>query len=588
MTDKKTKPRTALQQRLELRTRTIDLGGPTPKRIFDQVSIVAIVLDTGLRVVRFNRAAERLFGLKYVDVLGRAYDECLDPLTDVNTDHSFQRTIALGIPTEVDEVPIQNADGEQFYFSFVIDPILNDDAQMAGIAITGADVTERVNLRQRISDQNEDLIALQHVSNALRTTMDLDRAFFIIASALTSEEGGNYDHAMIFTVDQDRENLIGQICVDSIGLRDVWGIWRGMMANDAPFQKELEAAQPVLAKRWGELSKIVKNVRVPLTDTSSILTHAIRTGDTVTHETMDSENLKIHKSIAEHFKLQNFAAAPLLADKEAIGVIVVDSSSRPRSFAPERLTLLEMFANQAALAINNGIIFKNVLDRAQRDSLTRLYNHGHFQESLRLEFEKAERYDQPLSLIMLDIDHFKKFNDTWGHQIGDMVLKQVALLLSALVRVTDMPARYGGEEFAILLPQTDHVGAMETAEKLRSGIDRKIVVMGPKGQKIGVQASFGVSTFSQHANDPAELVHIADDALYVAKDRGRNCVVSANDVPDEEITEVARVEKKKTRRQSKKLPKKTMKKPKKKPSKKQITRVKSSTVSKGKSPRKKS
>ncbi|MHC4840390.1 MAG: diguanylate cyclase, partial [Planctomycetota bacterium] len=533
MTDKDTDPKklTALQQRLERRTRTIDLGGPNPKRIFDQVSIVAVVMDTGLRIVRFNRAAERLFGVNYVDVLGRPFDECLTQLTDVNADHAFQRTIALGVPTEVKEVPMQNPEDEKFFFNFVVDPILDDDAQMAGIAIVGLDVTERVKLRRRISDQNEDLMALQQVSNALRTTMDLDRAFFIIASALTSHEGGAYDHAMIFTVDQDRENLVGQICVDSIGLRDVWGIWRGMMANDAPFQKELEAAQPVLAKRWGELSKVVHNVRVPVKDSTSILIHAIQTGDTVTHRTMaDDSKLHLHESIAEHFPMKNFAAAPLLADKEAIGVIVVDSSSRPRDFTPERLTLLEMFANQAALAINNGIIFQNVLDRAQRDSLTRLYNHGHFQEALRTELEKAQRYDQPLSLIMLDIDHFKNFNDTWGHQIGDMVLKQTALLLSALVRVTDLPARYGGEEFAILLPQTEHAAAVETAERLRNGIDRKIVVAGPKGKKIGVTASFGVATFDQHAPTADSLVAVADESLYLAKERGRNCVVSANDI----------------------------------------------------------
>src|SRR5690606_31823497 len=108
-----------------------------------------------------------------------------------------------------------------------------------------------------------------------------------------------------------------------------------------------------------------------------------------------------------------------------------------------------MFASQAALAINNGLMFQSVLDRAQRDSLTRLYNHGHFQETLRAELERASRYSTPLSLILLDIDHFKRFNDTWGHQVGDKVLKQTALLLGALVRVTDVAARYGGEEFAL-------------------------------------------------------------------------------------------------------------------------------------------
>ncbi|MCA8914483.1 MAG: diguanylate cyclase [Planctomycetes bacterium] len=573
MTEDETRVRpreTALQRLLERRTRTVDMGGPPPKRIFDQVSIVSVVLDTNMRVVRYNRAAERLFRKPFPEVLGRAYDEVLPLMSEVNADHVFQRTIALGVPSEVKEVRVEDPEsGSVFYFDFVVDPVLDDDAKMAGISLIGLDGTERAVLKQRLAHQNEDLIALQQVSNALRKTMDLDKALFIIASALTSDEGGGYDRAMIFTVDQDRENLVGQICVDSLGLRDAWAIWRGLTSHDAPLQKSLEATQPVLAKRWGELTGLVRNVRVPLHDESSILIHAVRTGETVTHDTMKEEpRLRIHPEISQHFPLKKFAAAPLLADREAIGVIVVDASSRKREFSPERLTMLEMFANQAALAINNGLIFQNVLDRAQRDSLTRLYNHGHFQEVMRTELERSARYNNPCSLIMLDIDHFKSFNDTYGHQTGDMVLKQTALLLSALVRVTDLPARYGGEEFALLLPQTDYDHAMDLAERLRNGVERKIVVTGPKGEKIGVKASFGVSSFPRHADDPQELVMCADAALYIAKDRGRNQVVGADDVEDvEEATE----RKKATKRPTMKRP--TMKQ-KNKPTSKDGFRVK--------------
>jgi diguanylate cyclase (GGDEF)-like protein len=558
-----TKPReTALQRMLQRRTRTVDLGGPPAKRIFDQVSIVAVVLDTGLRVVRYNRAAERLFAKPFSQVLGRSVEDVLPIIRDINAGQIFQRTLALGVPTEVKEVKAQ-VGGETFYFDFVIDPVLNDEAQMAGVSIIGLDTTERARLRQRLAHQNEDLIALQQVSNALRKTMDLEKALFIIATALTSAEGGGYDQAIIFTVDQDREYLTGQVCVDSLGLRDAWGIWRGLTTHDAPLQKSLEATQPVLAKRWGELSALVRSIKVPLNDDSSVLVHAVRTGETVTHETLrQGPRLRIHSEIARHFPLKKFAAAPLLADHEAIGVIVVDASSRKRDFSPERLTMLEMFANQAALAINNGMIFQNVLDRAQRDSLTRLYNHGHFQEALRNEIERAARYEQPVSLILLDIDHFKKFNDTYGHQTGDMVLKQTALLLSALVRVTDLPARYGGEEFALLLPHTEHEHALELAERLRMGVERKIQVAGPKGEKIGVTASFGVSTFPEHAQTPHDLVMAADASLYVAKDRGRNQVVGAYDVEDvEEATE----KKKATKRPTMKRP--TMKTPEKRPEK---------------------
>ena len=522
---------TALRQRLQGRTRTVDMGGPSPRRIYDQISIVAMVLDTGLRVVRFNRAAERLFGKPFADVLGRPYDEVLEALGEINYDHVFQRAIALGVPCESREIKVYDHEaGRKFYFDFQIDPVLDDNGDMAGVSIIGYDVTQRVQLKRSLANQNEDLKALQQVSDALRKTMDLDKAFIIIASALTSAEAGAYDHAMIFTLDQDREYLLGKLCVDSIGLNEAWGMWRGLTAHDGPLRQTLESIQPALAKRWGKLTDQIRRVKVPLTDHKSILVHAVRTGQTVTHRTLhEHPNLKIHDEIQKRLGLRNFAAAPMVVDRDAIGVIVVDSE-RPRSFSPERLTMLEMFADQAALAINNGMIYQNVLEQAQRDSLTGLYNHGHLQANLRAELERAERYEQPLSFIMVDIDHFKKFNDDYGHQTGDHVLKQVALLLTALVRVTDLVARYGGEEFSVILPQTDHGDALDTAQRLRSGIERKVVVMGPKGEKLNVTASFGVATFPADAKNAAGLIGAADEALYAAKDRGRNCVVSKVDV----------------------------------------------------------
>lgn len=561
--DTSQRPKTALAERLSKLTRTVDLGGPPPKRIFDQVSIVAIVLDLNMHVVRYNRAAERLFGKPFDTVLNRSYADSVPPLAEVNRSQVFQRTLALGVPAEVKEVEVKEPkSGVTFFFDFVIDPIIGDDGQIAGISLIGLDVTERAKLRRQLAEQNEDLKALQQVSDWLRKTMDLEKAFFITASALTSAEGG-YDHAMIFTVDQDREYLVGRICVDSLKLSEVWSIWRGLTSHDAPLQKSLETMQPVLARRWGDLTDMIKQVKVPLNDPKSVLIHALKSHETVTHRTLDAQaHLRVHPAIKQHFELESFAATPLMADNEAIGVLLVESR-RPREFSPEQLTMLEMFAGQAALAINNGMIFQNVLDRAQRDSLTRLYNHGHFQEALRSELERAGRYGNPLSVIMLDIDHFKRFNDTWGHQTGDRVLKSTALLLSALVRVTDLPARYGGEEFALLLPQTDYQHALELAERLRVGVERKVLVSGPKGEKIGVTASFGVASFPKHAEDAAALISIADEALYLSKEKGRNCVSGAAEVSAQAEEERRKL---KEARRTKKL-------------KQQVTQVKSYPVS---------
>lgn len=154
------------------------------------------------------------------------------------------------------------------------------------------------------------------------------------------------------------------------------------------------------------------------------------------------------------------------------------------------------------------------------DGLTRLANHRHFQERLHEEFRRAQRYDDPLSLILLDVDHFKALNDEHGHQFGDEVLRAFADCLRRAVRETDFLARYGGEEFAVLLPRTHLGGALTVAERMSAELRR--LRLGPD-QRVEVTASFGVSSYPGRAvTGPEHLVRTADQALYRAKDEGRN------------------------------------------------------------------
>ncbi len=154
------------------------------------------------------------------------------------------------------------------------------------------------------------------------------------------------------------------------------------------------------------------------------------------------------------------------------------------------------------------------------DGLTQVHNHRYFQERLREEFRRAQRYDDPLSLILLDLDHFKDFNDEHGHLVGDAVLRDVAAAIQRSVRETDLLARYGGEEFAILLPRTPLAGALTVAERVWRELNA--LRSGPDGSLL-VTASLGVSGFPHHAiNSPEQLVRTADQALYRAKGEGRN------------------------------------------------------------------
>lgn len=156
---------------------------------------------------------------------------------------------------------------------------------------------------------------------------------------------------------------------------------------------------------------------------------------------------------------------------------------------------------------------------AVTDGLTGVANFRFFQERLREEFRRAQRYDTPLALVMLDLDHFKNINDTWGHQVGDEVLIAAAQAVKQAVRETDIVARYGGEEFAMLLPQTHLAGALTVAERVATGLQQlKLSTPG-----LRVTGSFGLSGFpSRGVSSPELLVRTADLALYRAKSEGRN------------------------------------------------------------------
>ena len=154
------------------------------------------------------------------------------------------------------------------------------------------------------------------------------------------------------------------------------------------------------------------------------------------------------------------------------------------------------------------------------DGLTRAHNHRFFQERLREEFRRAQRYDDPLSLMLLDVDHFKDVNDRYGHVVGDEVLRDVAEAIRVSIRDTDLLARYGGEEFAVLLPNTHLAGALTVAERVWRGVGA--VAAGPS-RELRITASIGLSGFpSRTVVSPDHLLRTADEALYRAKKEGRN------------------------------------------------------------------
>jgi diguanylate cyclase (GGDEF)-like protein len=216
--------------------------------------------------------------------------------------------------------------------------------------------------------------------------------------------------------------------------------------------------------------------------------------------------------------VENIICLPLLVGNDCLGVMNITNKVEGGKFTEEDVELLLTLAGQVAVTINNA----NLYHLAITDGLTQLFINRYFRQRLHDELIRARRYNHPLSLIMSDIDHFKKFNDTYGHQQGDAVLATTAKLFKTTVRETDIACRYGGEEFAIVLPETPADGAAVLAEKLRQAIEQ-YEYPGLKGDKLKVTVSLGIADFPQHGQSEEEIIEKADVALYACKEAGRNC-----------------------------------------------------------------
>jgi diguanylate cyclase (GGDEF)-like protein len=209
-----------------------------------------------------------------------------------------------------------------------------------------------------------------------------------------------------------------------------------------------------------------------------------------------------------------------------LGVISIARPGRP--FSKRQQELFEYLTNQAAISIENVGLHETIQRQAVTDELTGLFNHRRFQEVMTIEVERTRRFNQELGLIMLDIDNFKRVNDTYGHLQGDVVLREVARVLRESSREIDEPARYGGEEMAVALPQTGLQGAYEFAERVRQRIEDLQIELIDGGGTLRVTASFGAASLPHSAKiDKDALVAAADAALYRAKRSGKNRTVKA-------------------------------------------------------------
>ncbi len=191
--------------------------------------------------------------------------------------------------------------------------------------------------------------------------------------------------------------------------------------------------------------------------------------------------------------------------------------------------IIDTLINQVAISLYNSVLFNTLEKLAITDGLTGLHNHRHFQEYIDGEAKEASRYNNPLAFIILDIDHFKVLNDTYGHPQGDMILKKLSEVILQTIRDVDYAARYGGEEFCIVLPNTNLKGAYKTAERLRKKVEA-LSIRSDNDKSIKFTVSIGISTLLKDAENKHQLISHADEALYFSKENGRNQTTIYNNI----------------------------------------------------------
>lgn len=227
-----------------------------------------------------------------------------------------------------------------------------------------------------------------------------------------------------------------------------------------------------------------------------------------------------------YIPMRSLVCLPLSMKDEIFGIFLM-ASRKSNFFSTYETKIFEVIAAHTATHMANARMYRQVEKMATTDGPTGLFNHRHFQERLAAELERGERYKQKLALVLVDIDHFKKVNDTYGHPAGDKILKEVAKILASTIRTVDIAARYGGEEFAIILVNTDGKGALETAERIRKIMESGKFNIGD-GTAVKITGSMGIAVFPDDTGmdegSQRRLISKADNALYIAKKQGRNRV----------------------------------------------------------------
>lgn len=388
-------------------------------------------------------------------------------------------------------------------------------------------ITKNKASNEDLAKARKELEILYEVSNAMRTTLELTNILHIILTGVTAHTGLGFNRALLFLVNDKERCLEPKMAIGPESGEHAQKIW-GYISSTKPDMEDLieeDRVEQNIAQ--SALFKSIKDLRVPLNEGNNLLAQAFQEGQPI-HLQNNHLHQYTNDPLLKVFKTNEIIIMPLKAKDKVNGLIVADNLFTQKPITEDDLKMLTMLANQAGLAIENSQLYELVMHKSHTDSITGLWNHGFFQNQLSIETENAQVYKQPLSLMIMDIDNFKKLNDTYGHQNGDIVLKELANLLKESSRTNDYACRYGGEEFSVVLTNTSKDQAFTIAERLRQRIENYNFQKFSSTQNLKITMSIGIATFPQDAKSKEELINQADKSMYIAKFGGKNQTCMAN------------------------------------------------------------
>jgi diguanylate cyclase (GGDEF)-like protein len=377
-------------------------------------------------------------------------------------------------------------------------------------------------IEKELERSKTELNILYEVSNAMRTTLKLDEILYIILTGVTAHMGLGFNRAILLLINESQEFIEGTMGISPDSGEQANRIWQHIKSKEMDLEELINAFKTSNHMEESAFNKQVRNIRFAIKEqeTTSIISAALE--GMPLHLTKETMLKYPNDPILKFLNSEELAIVPLKAKDKINGIILADNFITKKPITNDDLHMLIMLANQAGLAVENSRLFEKTVIRAHTDSLTGLWNHGYFQRLLGAEIERAKATDKPMSLIMLDIDDFKIYNDKLGHQAGDKILKNLAGLLQNQSRKMDYTCRYGGEEFTIILPHTDKKEAFSIAERLRENIEKYYFNHEEILPHKTLTVSLGLASFPIDGSTPSELIATSDKALYQAKHKGKN------------------------------------------------------------------